>query len=150
MPVLKTASPNVSPSAPKASPWKVRPSSRTRIAGRGRRGPEGAGLSGDAGACRGTPYLLLRLTGRIVKGCRATPTLPARRPGTGDGLRFGHQPQVRSAEDCGWGPIRNAARRPRSPTGPPRERLPGLGVGLVDAEGVALRVEVVALPGHAG
>src|SRR6476659_1061413 len=80
MPVLKTASPNVSPSAPKASPWKVRPSSRTRIAGRGRRGPEGAGLSGDAGACRGTPYLLLRLTGRIVKGCRARQTLPVAPP----------------------------------------------------------------------
>src|SRR4051812_45117087 len=53
MPVLKTASPNVSPSAPYASPWKVRPSSRTRIAG--------------LGACTDKPSLLLRLTGRWLK-----------------------------------------------------------------------------------
>src|SRR6478735_6028201 len=53
MPVEKTASPKVSPSAPNDSPRKVRPSSRTMIAGAG----------------RAMPYLLLRLTGRIVKGC---------------------------------------------------------------------------------
>src|SRR3954467_1464923 len=77
MPVLNTASPKVSPSAPKESPEKLRPSSRTRTAGvRG-----DLVVAGCAGACGGTPYLLLRLTGRIVKGCRATPTLPAAPPG---------------------------------------------------------------------
>src|SRR6188472_4593775 len=64
MPVANTASPKVSPSAPNESPRKVRPSSRTSRAG-------------AFETCSGTPYLLLRLTGRIVKGCRALPTLAA-------------------------------------------------------------------------
>src|ERR1700712_362511 len=66
MPVLNTASPKVSPGEPKDSPRKVRPSSRTRIAGLGR-----------VGAGSGTPYLLFRLTGRLVKGCVSTRTLSA-------------------------------------------------------------------------
>src|SRR3954451_18056481 len=34
-------------------------------------------MAGAFETCSGTPYLLLRLTGRIVKGCRAVPTLAA-------------------------------------------------------------------------
>src|SRR5687768_6455804 len=47
MPVVKTASPKVSPRAPNAIPWKVRPSSRTRSAG----GEDAAEASGRAIGC---------------------------------------------------------------------------------------------------
>src|SRR4029079_8678008 len=71
MPVENTASPKVSPSAPNDSPRNVRPSSRTRRALR---------LTWGFVACSGTPYLLLRLSGRPVKGCRTrATTLPAQR-----------------------------------------------------------------------
>src|SRR6478736_1554772 len=93
MPVEKTASPKVSPSAPKDSPWKVRPSSRTSIAGF---------------ACSGTPYLLARLTGRSLKGVRAQPTLPAPVPPLG-------RPAVRwSATATPW-PFSSASEEAPAP-----------------------------------
>src|SRR4051794_21765152 len=104
MPVEKTASPKVSPSAPKDSPRNVRPSSRTRRALCRR---AFTGLM----ACSGTPYLLLRLSGRPIKGFRferrpyqrrPVPPASARRPDGPSSGRSGrsatsrHRPPARA------------------------------------------------------
>ena len=65
MPVAKTASPKVSPIAPKARPWKVRPSSSTRSAGGEDSTTE---VSGSAIGCEHDRPFLPQETGVKVLG----------------------------------------------------------------------------------
>src|SRR3954463_5482276 len=144
MPVANTASPKVSPSAPNDSPRKVRPSSRTSRAG-------------AFETCSGTPYLLLRLTGRIVKGCRARPTLAAGISDPGDeprDLSQGERITLQVRQVCDAGQLDQAR------TGDGRGQVDGTALGVVevvladhhqrrhlDRGGVLPRVDVLtALP----
>src|SRR3954447_7338793 len=105
MPVLNTASPKVSPSAPYARPWNARPSSRTSRAGRSviaatsssvphpleddprterHEGDEGD----DAGQCAG-PCRALAHTSSTQERCRLRPLIrPPPRPPPKSGAGF--------------------------------------------------------------